>query len=151
MKNNQAYAVNRRARYDYTLHENISAGLVLSGQEAKSIRSGGASLQGSFVTLTNGEAWLLNAHIRPYQHAETSNYDPTQSRKLLLTAKQLSSLQAAKQNGYTVIPLALTRRGSFIKLDIATARGKKQADKRQTIKKRQDSRDARRATKMTGR
>ena len=149
MKTSPTLATNRRARFDYTLHDEFIAGLVLSGQEVKSIRTGGASLRGAFVTMSNGEAWLTNAMIRPYTHAQPEGYDPTQTRKLLLTAKQLAQLTAAKQNGLTIVPLDLLARGSFIKLRIATARGKKQADKRQTIKRRQDNRDAQRATKRT--
>lgn len=136
-------AKNRRASFDYQLEDKLVAGLVLSGSEVKSVKAGHASLKGSFVTLRDGEAWLNNAHITPYQpggHASTP--DPTRTRKLLLHRKQLLELSTSRQEGMQLVPLALVQDGRLVKLELALGRGKKRYDKRETIKRRTAERDA---------
>jgi len=135
-------AKNKRATYDYELIERLVAGLVLSGDEVKSVKAGHASLKGSYVFLRDGEAYLTNAHITPYAHAyDKSGLDPLRNRKLLLHRKQLSHLVAQKQDGYSVVPTALLLERGLLKLEIGIGRGKKQYDKRETIKRRENDRD----------
>lgn len=142
--NNQSktYAINRRARFDYELHDEFVAGIVLKGHEAKAVRSGNADLKGSFVVHHNNALWLTNATIRKYKHASTiSDYDPTASRQLLLTKREIQSLKSSLDAGFNIIPLKIFAAGKYIKLKIATARGKKKYDKRQAIKSRDANRD----------
>lgn len=130
-------AINRRASFDYTFIETYEAGLVLSGQEVKSVKNGGVSLKGSFITFSRGEAFLTNAHISPYKYASIpDSYDPTQPRKILLKKSEIHKILGKKQSlGLTVVPLKIyTGRRGLIKIHIAIARGKKQYDKRQDIK-----------------
>lgn len=142
------FADNRRAQFDYSLIDEFTTGIVLFGHEAKSIRSGNAQLKGSFVTFKNNEAWLTNAHIGRYKHATSIvDYDELRPRKLLLTKRELSLLLKAKNDGMTIIPLSFFAAHGLIKLKIATARGKKKYDKRQTIKKRDTNRDIEKLTK----
>jgi len=138
---------NRRARYDYELKEVFQAGLVLSGAEVKSLRMGRGQLRGAYVTLKDGEAWLLGATIQPMQTnaAHLSEEDQTRTRKLLLSKRELAALHEAKNQGLTIVPLKLLNRKRFIKVEIATARGKRKYDKRENIKKRDQERDAKRA------
>ncbi len=135
-------AKNRRATFDYQLTERLVAGLALSGAEVKSIKNGHASLKGSFVTLREGEAWLNNAHVTPYQPGgQATPPDPTRLRKLLLHRKQLDNLILEKRSGMSVVPTALFLDGNLIKLEIGIGRGKKRYDKRETIKRRDTSRE----------
>jgi SsrA-binding protein len=141
-------AKNRRVRFDYQIDELIVAGLVLSGDEVKSVRAGHASLKGSFIALTNGEAYLTNAHITPYAHAfDKTAFDPTRNRKLLLHAKQLQHLIAQKQAGFSVVPTALLQDKRYLKIEIGIGRGKKRYDKRETIKRRDTERELQRQVK----
>jgi SsrA-binding protein len=142
-------SVNRRAKYDYEILETYEAGLVLKGFEVKAIKTGKASLKGSFVKIKNNEAWLLNAHISPYQIKNTPpDYDPQRSRKLLLKKSEIKSLIGkTKQQGLTLVPLKLYTKKSRIKLEFALAKGKKKVDKRETIKKREFEREKRRLIK----
>lgn len=119
--------VNRRAHFDYQLEEELSCGMVLSGPEVRLIRDHHVQLKGSFVTLRNGELWLNNL---------TLGADTARNVKLLATKKQLSSLARAKQNGFQLVPVKLLAGGRYIKLVIATGRGKKKYDKRESIKRR---------------
>lgn len=119
--------INRRARYDYTLGEELVCGLKLSGPEVRSIRDHHVQLKGSFVTIRNGELWLNNL---------TLGADTARNIKLLVTKKQLHTLERARQDGYSLVPLRLNGGSRYIKLVIATARGKKKYDKRQSIKDR---------------
>ncbi|MBU1119366.1 SsrA-binding protein SmpB [Patescibacteria group bacterium] len=134
----QIYAKNKRARYDYEILETYEAGLMLTGQEVKSVRDKTVSLKGSFVTLKGNEAYLTNAHISPYKHAgKLKAYDPTRSRKLLLHKHELNSLIGKlKQKGLTLVPLLLYNKNSRIKLSFGLGKGKKKFDKRDSIKKR---------------
>jgi SsrA-binding protein len=136
-------ATNKRARYDYDITENMVAGLVLSGAEVKSVKQGAISLKGSFVSFRGNEAYLTNAHITPYKYAASSeSYDPTASRKLLLHRKELNRLLGEIQSaGKTAIPTAVGLERGLIKVEIGIGRGKKQYDKRETIKKRDMLRD----------
>lgn len=141
------YASNKRATYDYEILEKIEGGLVLTGNEVKSIRTGHAKLGGAFVTFHHGEAMLTNAHIAPYRYAlKDPLYSPTQPRKILLHQKQLLYLQQkSREAGLTIVPLSLYTKGRQIKIAIALAKGKKKVDKRQSIKKRELDREVRRA------
>jgi SsrA-binding protein len=148
MKRMKLLAKNKRATYDYELTERIVAGLVLSGDEVKSIKAGHASLKGSFVILREGEAYLTGAHITPYtKAAHPDRLDPTRQRKLLLHRRQLEQLIAHKQTGLSVVPTALLLERSLVKLEIGIGRGKKQYDKRQNIKERDTARDLARGVK----
>ncbi|GAC1601563.1 MAG: SsrA-binding protein SmpB [Candidatus Saccharimonadales bacterium] len=141
-------AKNRRASYDYELTEELVAGLVLSGDEVKSLKAGFGSLKGSFVILRNDEAYLSGAHVTPYSKAsDKSGIDPTRHRKLLLHRKQIDHLIAAKQSGLSVVPTALLLAGSLIKIEIGVGRGKKHYDKRETIKQRDTKRELARELK----
>jgi len=141
-------AKNRRATFDYAIDERMVAGLSLTGAEVKSIKSGFASLKGSFVTLRDGEAYLNNAHVTPYKHAaHKETIDPTRLRKLLLHRKQLDQLIGHKQAGLSVVPTALLQEGRLVKLEIGIGRGKKRYDKRETIKRRDTERDLARGLK----
>ncbi len=141
-------AKNRRAYFDYTHIDTFTAGVSLLGHEVKSIRMGNIDLNGSFVTIQNEEAWLTNAHIKQYPHAnDIGDYDPTRSRKLLLQKSELSKIIQARESKLTIIPLAVILSGPYIKIIIATARGKKLHDKRKNIQKRDTDRDTLRELK----
>lgn len=143
------YAENRRARADYEILERITSGLELSGQEVKSIRGGKISLQGAFVSMRGGEAYLLNADIPPYQPKNADPaYDRARARRLLLTRAELAKLSESEATkGLTIVPLSVYNKGRFIKLDIAIARGRKKFDKRQAIKKQDTERELGRSLK----
>ena len=138
---------NRRARFDYELGEEIVAGLVLTGQEVRAARDGHVQLKGAFVSMRNDELWLNNASfsLRLNQRGEANARTvDTPARKLLASKKQIANLQAAKQQGMTIVPTKLLTAGKYIKLVIALGRGKKRYDKRETIKRRDQDRDTRR-------
>lgn len=134
-------AKNRRATYDYEIKDKLIAGVSLSGAEVKSIKAGHVNLAGSYVALTGGEAFLIGAHVSPYKHNSTANIDPERTRKLLLNKSEIEKLGTDRQNGLTAVALALLLSKNLIKLEIGIGKGKKQHDKRQTIKKRQFDRD----------
>ncbi len=140
---------NRKARMEYEILETYQAGLVLSGGEVKAIRAGKASLLGSYVKVYGGEAWLVNAHIAPYQEKNMhTEYDPLRARKLLLQKKEIGELfEKTREKGFSLIPLQIREKSGRIKIEVALARGKKQRDKRETIKKRETKRDIDRFTK----
>ena len=136
-------AYNKKAKFDYETLETYEAGLVLSGQEVKAIRAGQAGLNGAYVTLNHdGQLYLLNASIAPYKMAgPLPNYDPNQSRKVLLHKKEINYLRGKlEQSGLTLVPISLYNKHNKIKLEIALAKGKKKADKRRTIKERDEKR-----------
>lgn len=137
------YADNRRAHFDYELLEKFTAGLELTGGEVKSVRSGKASLVGSFVSVRGGEAFLINAEVPPYQPKNTpEGYDPRRARKLLLSKDEIEHLlEVESTKGLTIVPLSVYNKGKFVKLDLAIARGKKKFDKREAIKKRDTERE----------
>ena len=140
------FANNRKVLFDYEILGKFSAGLELSGQEVKSVRAGKMNLRGSFVGVRGGEAFLLNADIPPYQPKNASpDYDATRPRKLLLSKAEIEELFLAEQTkGLTIVVLTVYNKGRFLKADIAIARGKKQYDKRQALKKRDVERDLKR-------
>jgi SsrA-binding protein len=141
-------AKNRRATFDYDIGERLIAGVSLSGPEVKSIKSGFASLKGSFIAIREGEAYLTNAHVTPYTHADhKSDIDPTRVRKLLLHRKQLEELIAHKQSGLSVVPTALLLDRRLVKVELGIGRGKKRYDKRETIKRRDTERELARQVK----
>lgn len=141
--------VNRKARFNYELGEKIEAGIMLTGGEVKSIREGKASLNESYARIDErGEAWLINAHIHPYKFADNTKYDPTRSRKLLLKRQEILSLTKKIENrNLTLVPTSLYSRKNKIKVELAIGRGKKQWDKRRTIKEREQKREAKKALK----
>ncbi|MCL4397873.1 SsrA-binding protein SmpB [Patescibacteria group bacterium] len=127
---------NRAARYNYNLLEKFEAGIDLLGPEVKSVREGQVSLNEAFVHIRDGQAYLVNAHIHPYQNS-IETISPTRSRRLLLHKKELLGLASKMQTmGLTLVPVALYNKGNIFKVEIALARGKKQWDKREAIKKR---------------
>ncbi len=134
-------AENKKAYFNYTVLESIEAGLVLTGPEVKSIRKGQIDLKGSYVTIdSQSEAWLVNVYIAPYQPAKSAQkkYEPNHARKLLLNKKEISYLLGKeKERGLAIVPLKLFIKNNFIKLDIGIVRGKKQFDKRETLKKKE--------------
>ena len=136
-------AENKRVRYDYQILGVYEAGLVLFGHEVKAIKTGHVSLKGTYVVIRNGEAYLINALIPPYQSANTpENYDPKRSRKLLLKKSEIKSLIGkSKQKGLTLIPLKVYTRRGKIKLEIGVAKGKREIDKREQIKEREVKRE----------
>ena len=141
-------AKNRRASFDYEITEHLVAGLVLSGDEVKSLKSGFGSLKGSFISLRDNEAYLTAAHITPYSKANSkADIDPTRNRKLLLHRRQIDNLISHKQSGLSVVPTALLLAGSLIKIEIGIGRGKKRYDKRETMKRRDTERDIARQLK----
>ena len=142
-------AYNKRANFDYQISDKYEAGLVLTGQEVKSVRAGQASLQGAYVTLHQNDLYLINANVPAYKMAgPLPNYDPTRSRKLLLNKKEIHHLTVKLQQiGLTLIPLSLYTKHKKIKLELALAKGKKKFDKRRTIKEREEKRNVQRALK----
>lgn len=142
-------AVNKKANFDYKILDRYEAGIVLSGQEVKSVKAGQASLKGSFVTLRDSEPYLTNASIPPYKLAtKLEGYNPTQPRKLLLKKSEIKSLIGKiRVQGLTLVPICLYTKKRFIKLKFAVARGKKKFDKRQAIAKKEDTRKMERKLK----
>lgn len=140
------FSENRKARYAYETLETYEGGLALTGQEVKSIREGGASLDGAYVKLVGGELWLLGAHIRPYSKASAdAHVDPDRTRKVLVRAKELLHLIGkTQQKGLTLIPFSLYSRGRRIKLSFGLCRGRKSHDKREKLKSRDLDRDIQR-------
>lgn len=143
------YVENRKAKFDYEILEKYEAGIELLGLETKSIRNGRASLEGAFCIVRGGEIFLINARIEPYQPKNTpENYEPTRNRKLLLTKKEIQEIAGSEKNkSLTVVPISMYNKGRKIKVSIAIVKGKKKADKRETIKKRETDREIRREWK----
>ena len=139
-------AKNRRASYDYVISDTYIAGLVLTGTEVKSARSGHVSLKGAFCHINVGEVWLRGAQISAYQNA-AENHDPYRERKLLLTKSQIEELAVARQKSMTIVPLKMFTKHGHIKLEIGIGRGRKKHDKRQKIRARDDQKRAERITK----
>lgn len=143
------FADNKKARFDYEILDTFDAGIVLSGQEVKSIRDGHMSLKGSFVTFHGGEALLTNANISPYKFsANLEAYDPTQSRKLLLKRREINYLRGkTEERGLTIVPLKVYSKNRLIKIEIAIARGKHLYNKKESIKERDIEREVKRTLK----
>lgn len=143
------FAENRKAHYDYETLETFQGGLVLTGQEAKSIRAGKAKLQGTFLKLLGGELWLIGAHIAPYEKAShLEGYDPTRSRKVLVRQSELRYFTGKLQEkGLTLVPFSFYPNGRCIKVSFGLCRGKKTHNKRETLKQRDIERSTRRVLK----
>lgn len=139
-KNRLKSIQNRRAWHDYSLGDSFEAGLVLSGVETKSLRNGQGSLQGAYVTVKDGELWLVNALIAGASGVRLSESEQTRTRKLLAKKREINQLIEAKKQGNTIVPLQIMTAGRYIKLKLAIGRGKKLYDKRETLKKRDDMR-----------
>ncbi|MEA4905977.1 MAG: SsrA-binding protein SmpB [Chloroflexi bacterium] len=135
-------ASNRKAGFEYFLQEHFEAGIALQGSEIKSVRAGQISLAEAYVQVDGREAWLVNAHIAPYDPASRFNHDPRRQRKLLLHKKEIRELwDAVRQKGVTVVPVRVYLKDGLAKLDIAIGKGKKLYDKRQVIAKRDMERE----------
>ena len=144
MKNENVKIIssNKKAYFDYSIFEKYTAGIVLTGTEIKSVRSGAINLKDSFIKIENFEAWLYNCHISPYDMGNRYNHEPLRVRKLLLNKKEiLKILNKQKQENYTIIPLNAFLSKGYLKLEIALCKGKKLYDKRETLKKKVISRN----------
>ena len=139
-------ARNRKAYHDYLIEDTFEAGMVLSGTEVKSLRAGRASLVDGFATVRAGEIWLEGVHIPEYTQGTWTNHAPRRKRKLLMHRHEIERLESKTQEkGHTIVPLSLYFVDGRAKVEIALARGKKEYDKRQTLREKQDTREAQRA------
>lgn len=140
--------LNRKARYDYEIEETYEAGIALTGTEIKSIRNGKAQLKDSYAIIKNGEVFLLNMHISPYEKGNIFNHEETRTRKILLHKKEILKIRdRIEQEGYTLIPIKIYFKQSNAKILLGIARGKKNYDKRETIKKRDIDRELKKQIK----
>ena len=141
-------AQNRKARHDYSILDTIEAGMVLQGTEIKSIRNSRINLKDGFVRIRNGEAFLYNVHISPYEQGNIFNHDPLRTRKLLMHKRQIKRLIGETKNtGITLIPLKVYLKDGYTKVLVGLAKGKKQYDKRETLKRREIDRQISRTLK----
>lgn len=139
-------AQNKKASHDYFIEDTYEAGMVLTGTEIKSVRQGRANINDAFATIRNGEMFIHNMHISPFEQGNIHNPDPTRARKLLLHKVQIHKLLGqSKQEGYAIVPLKIYTRNGYAKLLIGLGKGKKQYDKRDTAAKRDAQRDIQRA------
>ena len=142
-------AQNKKANHDYFIEKTFEAGMVLQGTEIKSIRAGRVQLKDSFVLVRNGEAWIHNMHISPYEQGNRFNHDPLRVRKLLLHKKEIAELAGAvKRDGYTIVPLKIYIKDGYAKLLIGLGKGKKKYDKRADERKKEAKREMDRALKL---
>lgn len=145
-KGRKLIAQNKKARHDYHILDTYEAGLVLTGTEVKSLRQGRASLADGFIQLDGNEAWLYNVHVPEYSQGTWTNHSARRKRKLLLHRVEIDKLEAKSgESGFTIVPLALYFKDGRAKVEIALARGKKEYDKRQTLREKQDRRETERA------
>lgn len=144
-------ATNKRARFDYDLLEEFEGGLMLTGAEVKSAKKGNINLQGAYLTTRDNGLWLRNAHIGKYAPAgEQKDYDPTRDRKVLVHASEIKKILGKKQSqGLTIVPINVYTKGALVKLSFALARGKRQHEKRESIKKRDVEKQTREEMKKT--
>ncbi|MGO3732332.1 MAG: SsrA-binding protein SmpB [Vagococcus sp.] len=141
-------AQNRKARHDYTVMDTIEAGIVLKGTEIKAIRQRRVNLKDGFARIRNGEIYLMNVHISPYEQGNLFNHDPLRTRKLLMHKKQINRLVGeTKTTGVTLIPLKIYIKDGFAKVLIGVAKGKKQYDKREDLKRKDMNREINRSLK----
>lgn len=144
-------ATNRKARHDFHIIDVYEAGMVLHGTEVKALRQGRASLVDGYATVEGGEAWLENVHIPEYFQGTWNNHSTRRRRKMLLNRDEINKLQREiKESGLTIIPLSIYFKDGRAKVEIALARGKREYDKRQTLKEQQDRREADRAMSTKG-
>lgn len=135
--NTKLIAKNPIAYHNYSIENKIEAGIVLSGTEIKSIRTGKANLKDTYATIKNGEVFIIGMHISPYEHGNIFNKDPLRDRKLLLNKREINKLIGlVKQKGYSLVPISLYFKGSIVKLELGIGKGKKLYDKRQDIAKK---------------
>lgn len=147
-KKDTVIAQNKKAYHDYFVDETYEAGLSLSGTEVKSIRAGRVNLKDSYVSCKTGEAILIGMHISPYDFGNIFNHEPMRSRRLLLHRREINKLIGlTQQEGYTLIPLKLYFKGSYVKLQLGLCRGKKNYDKREAMAQRDAKRNMDRALK----
>ncbi|MFO8102151.1 MAG: SsrA-binding protein SmpB [Dehalococcoidia bacterium] len=152
MKGDKVVTNNRKAFHDYLIEESFEAGMVLTGTEIKSIRSGRVNIRDAYARPQNGELWLMNSHIAPYKEGNRYNHEPTRPRKLLLHKKEISSLSAAvERKGLTLVPLKMYLKGGRAKIELGIAKGKKLHDKRRSMIQRQTDREMEKAVKSTKR
>lgn len=129
---------NPTARHNYTIEDTIETGIVLSGTEIKSIRNGKANLKDSYASIKNGELFIYNLHISPYEFGNIYNKDPLRDRKLLITRREINKLVGLiKQKGYSLIPLSMYFKGNLVKIELGIGKGKKLYDKRRDIAKKE--------------
>ncbi|WP_406000522.1 SsrA-binding protein SmpB [Streptomyces sp. NBC_00829] len=139
-------AQNKKARHDYTILDTYECGLVLTGTEVKSLRQGRASLVDGFIQIDDHEAWLHNVHVPEYSQGTWTNHSARRKRKLLLHRAEIDKLESkAQESGHTIVPLVLYFKDGRAKIEIALAKGKKEYDKRQTLREKQDRRETDRA------
>jgi SsrA-binding protein len=144
----QVIATNRKAYHDYHIEETHEAGIVLTGTEIKSVRAGSVNLKDAYAVVKDGEAWLLNVHISPYDPASRQNVDPDRTRKLLLHRGEINRLMGrVQEKGLTIIPLRMYLKLNRAKVELALVRGKREYDKREAISKRDTDREIQRALK----
>ena len=135
--NTKLIAKNTTAYHNYTIEDKIETGIVLSGTEIKSIRTGKVNLKDTYATIKNGEVFIVGMHISPYEHGNIFNKDPLRDRKLLLNKKEINKfIGLVNQKGYSLVPISLYFRGSLVKLELGIGKGKKLYDKRQDIAKK---------------
>lgn len=142
-------AQNKKAHHDYTIVETYEAGIVLTGTEIKSVRAARITLKDGFAQVKNGEVWLNNVHITPYDQGNIWNQDPDRTRKLLLRKKEIAKLaNELKGTGMTLVPLKVYLKDGFAKVLLGLAKGKHDYDKRESIKRREQNRDIARQMKV---
>lgn len=147
-KNNRVIARNRKALHDYEILDKVEAGIVLMGSEIKSIRAGKLNIGDGYVMYENGEMWLRNVHISPYEEAGVWGHDPMRPRKLLLHRKEIYALyRRVQEKGFTIVPLQVYLKNGRAKVELGLARGKKQYDKRESLRQKDDKRRVERALK----
>ena len=135
--NTKLIAKNPTAYHNYTIEDKLEVGIVLSGTEIKSIRTGKANLKDTYATIKNGEVFIIGMHISPYEHGNIFNKDPLRDRKLLLNKREINKLIGlVKQKGYSLVPISLYFKGSLVKLELGIGKGKKLYDKRQDLAKK---------------
>ena len=145
-------AQNKKARHDYSIVDTIEAGIVLTGTEIKSVRAARIQLKDGYAQIKNGEAWLINVHIAPFEQGNIWNQDPDCTRKLLLKKKQITKLQNdLKGTGMTLVPLKVYLKNGFAKVLLGIVKGKHDYDKRESIKRREQERDIKRIIKSVNR
>ncbi len=141
-------AENRKARHDYLILEQVEAGIVLTGTEVQSLRLGKVNLKDSYARIKNGEAWLHQVHISPYPFGHHDNHDPLRTRKLLLHKREIHKLYGkVNEQGHTLVPLKIYFKGGRAKVTLALVKGKREYDKRRSIRERDEKREMERARK----
>jgi SsrA-binding protein len=148
MDNIKIIAKNRKAGFEFFLLESFEAGISLHGSEIKSVRANHVSISEAYIQVEDGEAWLVNAHIAPYEAASYLNHDPKRKRRLLLHKKEINKMwDAVRQKGVTIVPVKMYLRHGLAKIEIAIGKGKKLYDKRENIARRDQEREAARSIK----